>query len=187
MNTRFQEVLEKLILFPTRKWSFLPEWNIKKHTLNGLSLYFNWTLIHLIISLAFLKTDFNACLSSTATQALEKYQQSMLMQCYTNHCNAKAFGSNLNILSLPWILPYLSPPLPSKTSISKWMCYVNSSDNHLHLKDTDYQILSPIHSAAFWKAELPWQQEGPKKEPHTQRQDRVPISSLKEELKAVLR
>lgn len=42
------------------------------------------------------------------------------------------------MLSLLWILPYRS----SRMSLSKQMCYVNSSDNHLHLQVTDEQILS---------------------------------------------
>lgn len=73
------------------------------------ALVISFSIIHLIISLVFLKTDFNGCLSSTATQALEKYQESTQMECYTNHRNVKDFGSNLNKLSFPWILLYLSP------------------------------------------------------------------------------
>lgn len=57
----------------------------------------------------------------------------MLTQCYTNQGNVEAFGSNFNMLSLPWIPPYLSVP-PANISISKWTQHVNFLDNHLHLK-----------------------------------------------------
>lgn len=82
---------------------------MKKQNSEWSALVISFSIIHLIIYLVFLKTGFNGYLSSMATQALEEYQQSTQMECYTNHRNVKDFGSNLNKLSLPWILLYFSP------------------------------------------------------------------------------